>query len=86
MIIIWASLVAQMVKNMPAIWETWVQSLVWADPLEEGMATHFSILAWKILMDGGAWWTAWVTKSQTQLSNQAYVHASDNTDYLSFSV
>ena len=59
MIIIWASLVAQMVKNMPAIWETWVQSLVWADPLEEGMTTHYSILAWKIPMDRGAWWTAW---------------------------
>ena len=41
----WASLVAQMVKNLPARWETWVQSLGWEDPLEEGMATHFSILA-----------------------------------------
>ena len=44
----WASLVAQMVKNLPAVWETWVQALDWEDPLEEGMATHFSILAWKI--------------------------------------
>ena len=44
----WASLVAQMVKNLPAIWETWVQSLGWEDPLEEGMATHSSILAWRI--------------------------------------
>ena len=35
----WASLVTQMVKNMPAIWETWVPSLGWEDPLEEGMAT-----------------------------------------------
>ena len=42
----WASLVAQMVKNLPAMWETWVQSLGWEDPLEEGMATHTSILAW----------------------------------------
>ena len=40
----WASLVAQMVKNLPAIQETWVQSLSWEDPLEEGMATHSSIL------------------------------------------
>ena len=40
----WASLVAQMVKNTPAMWETWVQSLVWGDPLEKGMVTHFSIL------------------------------------------
>ena len=43
-----ASLVAQMVKNPPAIWETQVQSLGWQDPLEKGMATHSSILAWKI--------------------------------------
>ena len=40
----WASLVAQMVKNLPVMWETWVQSLGWEDPLEEGMATHSSIL------------------------------------------
>ena len=39
-----------MVKNLPAVRETWVQSLVWDDPLEQGMATHFSILAWKIPM------------------------------------
>ena len=38
----------QMVKNLPTIWETLVQSLVWEDPLEMGMATHSSILAWKI--------------------------------------
>ena len=37
-----------MVKNPPAMWESWVQSLGWEDPLEEGMATHFSILAWRI--------------------------------------
>ena len=41
------SLVAQMVKNLPLMQETWVQSLGWEDPLEEGMATHFSILAWR---------------------------------------
>ena len=44
----WASLVAQMVKNLPAMEETWVRSLGWEDPLEEGMATHSSNLAWKI--------------------------------------
>ena len=41
----WASLIAQMVKNPPAMWETWVRSLGWEDPPEEGMATHSSILA-----------------------------------------
>ena len=40
--------VAQMVKNLPVMWETWVRSLGWEDPLEEGMATHSSILAWRI--------------------------------------
>ena len=44
----WASLVAQMVKNPPAMWETWVQPLGWEDPLEKGKATHSSILAWRI--------------------------------------
>ena len=43
-----ASLVAQMVKNLPAMWETWVRSLGWEDPLEMGKATHSSILAWRI--------------------------------------
>ena len=43
-----ASLVAQMVKNLPAMLETWVQSLGWEDPMEKGMATHSSILAWRI--------------------------------------
>ena len=42
------SLVAQMVKNVPAMQETWVRSLDWEDPLEEGMATHSSILTWRI--------------------------------------
>ena len=42
-----ASLVAQMVKNLPAMQETWVQSLDQEDPLEKGMATHSSILAWR---------------------------------------
>ena len=44
----WTSLVAQLVKNLSAMWETWVQALVWEDPLEKGMATHSSILAWRI--------------------------------------
>ena len=51
----WASLVAQMVKNLPAMWETWVRSMGWEDPLEEGTATHSSILAWRIPMERGAW-------------------------------
>ena len=44
--------------SQSALWETWVRSLVREDPLEEGMATHSSILAWRIPMDRGAWWAA----------------------------
>ena len=44
----WASLVAQLVKNPPAMQETWIRSLGWKDPLEKGKATHSSILAWRI--------------------------------------
>ena len=51
----WAPLVAQMVKNPPAMQETWVQSLGWEDPLEEDMATYSRVLAWRIPMDRGAW-------------------------------
>ena len=64
-------LVAQMVTNPAAMQEIWGQSLGWDDPLEEGMAAHSSILAWRIPMDRGAWWATvhGITKSQTQLSN-----------------
>ena len=51
----WASLVVQTVKNLPAMQETQVQYLGWEDPLEEGIATHSSILAWRIPMEKGAW-------------------------------
>ena len=68
---LWASLLVQTVKNLPAMQETWVQSLGWEDTLEKSMATHSSILAWRIPMDRGAWWATihGVTKSQTWLSN-----------------
>ena len=60
-------LVVQSVKNPPAMWETWVQSLGWDDPLEKGMATHSRILAWRNPMDRGDWQAIvrGVTKSQT---------------------
>ena len=61
-----ASLVAQLVKNPPVMQETPGQFLGWEDPLEEGMATHSSILACRIPMDSGAWWATvhGVSKSQ----------------------
>ena len=60
-----------MVKNPPAVRESWVRSLSWEDPLEEGMATYSSILAGRIPMDRRTWWATvhGVTKSQTQLGN-----------------
>ena len=64
-------MVAQKVKNPPAIWKTWVRSVGWEDPLEEEMATHSSIFAWRIPMDRGDWRATvqGVTKSQTRLSD-----------------
>ena len=54
----WASLVAQLVKNLPAMWETWVLFLGRADPLEKGKATHSSLVAWRVP------WTVWSMGSQ----------------------
>ena len=53
------------------MWETWIRSLCWEDPLEEDMVTHFSILAWRIPTDKGAWQTIvhGVTKSETRLND-----------------
>ena len=69
---------AQIIKNTPAMQKTWVQALGWEDPLEEGMATHSSILAWRIPMDRGAWQATvhGVAKSHTQLSTHTIVRGS----------
>ena len=66
-----SSLVAQTAKNLPAVQETWVWSLNWEDPVEEGIATHSSILAWRIPMDRGAWGATvhGVAKHRTRLSD-----------------
>jgi len=60
-----------MIKNLPAMWETWVRSLGWEDPLEKGMATHSSILAWKIpwTEEPGGVQSMGVTKSRIQQSD-----------------
>ena len=65
----WASLVDQMVKNLPAMWETWVQFLGWEDPLEKGMVAHSSILTWRPKEPGRLQSVHEVTKSWTWLSN-----------------
>ena len=71
-----ASLVAQLVKNLPATWETCVGSLGGKDPLEEGMATHSSTLCLENPMNGGAWQATvhGVAKSRTQLSDFTSLH------------
>ena len=48
-VLLWASLVAQLIEKLPAMQETWIRFLGWEDPLEKGMATHSSILAWRFL-------------------------------------
>ena len=60
-----------MVKNLPAMQESWVHSLGWEDPLEKEMATHSSVRVWRIPMDRGTWQATVqeVSKSQTQLSD-----------------
>ena len=65
----WASLVAQTVNNSPEVWETWVRSQGWEDPLEEGMETHSIFPACRIPVDRAAWWSTvhGLSKSQTLL-------------------
>ena len=72
------SCVTQSVKNLPAMQEIWLRSLGQEDPLEKGMATYSSILAWRIPMDRGAWWATvpGVAKSQTRLSDWTITPAS----------
>ena len=62
---------SSVVKNLPAVKETLVQSLGWEDPLEEGMATHSNILAWRSpwTEEPGRLYSSWVAKSQTRLSH-----------------
>ena len=74
-----------MVKNLPAMQETWIRSLGWEDPLEEGMATHSRILAWRFPMDRGAWWATvhGIAELDTteQLGTVQYVHEQNSQAY-----
>ena len=70
-----ASLMAQTVKNLPAMWETWVWSLGWEDSLEERMATHSIILAWRILKDRGAQQAAVQGVTESDTTEQLRMHA-----------
>ena len=61
---------AQRVKNLPAMLETWVPSLGWEDPLEKGMVTHSSILACRIPMDGGVCWASPWGQKESNMTEQ----------------
>ena len=71
----WASLVAQMVKNLPEMWETWVQSLGWEDPLEKGKTTQSSMLAWRIP------WTIYSPWGRKELDTPSDFHFTYHTLY-----
>ena len=70
---------AQSVKNPPTTWETEFQSLGWEDPLKESMATHSSVLAWRIPMDRGAWQATvyGVAKSRTRMNTRIWKWEAD---------
>ena len=79
----WALLVAQMLKNPPAMWETWVWSLSWEDSLKEGMATHSSILSWRIPTGRGAWWaTVLVSYSPWCCRVKHWVNMTEHTQHM----
>ena len=61
-----------MLKNLPEMRETWAQSLGWEDPLEEDMATHCSILAWRIPRDRGAWWATVHRVTESDMTKGTY--------------
>ena len=72
----WASLVAQLVKNLPAMRETWVRSLAWEDSLKKGKATHSSILAWRL-----PWTVHGVPMSWTRLSDFHFQNYSKKKEF-----
>ena len=74
-----SSLVAQLVKNPPAKWETWVRSLSWEDPLEKGMGTHSSILALRIPMGRGAWWFTDRGVAESDITERLSTHTHTHT-------
>ena len=74
-----------MVKNPPAMWETWVRPLGLENPLEKGMATHSSILAWKIPMDRGAW-RATVHEGCKELDTTEQLSTAHSDKYIPFNI
>ena len=81
----WASLVAQLVKNPPAVRETWVRSLGWEDPLEKGKATHSSILAWRIPWTESHGYSPWGHREldmTERLKNKKTTHYLDYCNFI----
>ena len=71
-----------MINNLPAMWETRVRSLIWKDPLEEGMATHSSTLAWRVPMDRGAWWATVQGVAKSDTTKRLSTHMVKYWDFL----
>ena len=63
-----------MIKNLPTMWETWLQPLGWEDSLEEDMTTNSSILAWRIPMNRGAWWATIHGVTELDTTEQLSTH------------
>ena len=72
----WSSLVAQLVKNLPAMQETWVRSLGWEDPLEKGKTSHSNILAWRMLWTVYSWGCKDLNTTEQLLLHFSEVHSS----------
>ena len=77
----WASLVAKIIKNSPAVWQTWVRSLDWEYPLEKRMSTHSSILAWRTPMDKGIWRITVHGVAESDTTEQLSTHTFQNDHY-----
>ena len=73
-----------MVKNLPAMWETWVWSLGWGDPLEKEMTTHSSILAWRIPWTEEAWGSPWGCKESGMTEQLTHLTVNDIIVYLKY--
>ena len=74
LIVQWASLMAQTVKNLPSMWEIWIRSLGWEDPLEKDMATHSGPLAWKIPWIEEPGYSPWGRKESDMIEQSTTQH------------
>ena len=84
MCLLWASLVAQMVKNLPAMQETRVRSLGWKDFLKKGMATHSSVLTWRIPWTEKLGWIQSMGRKESDMTEQLTLHFTSTIERAEF--